>query len=226
MPRLLLVEDEERLARSLCVGLRDEGYAVDHARDGDEALWLAAPGRHDALILDLRLPGIGGLEVCRRLRARGDAVPVLVLTACDATPEVVAGLDAGADDYVTKPFSFDELLARLRALLRRGSPGASARLCCGDLEMDLQARRVWRAGREVELTNLEFRLLERLLRNAGRVQSKLCLAAALWDDELGPKSNVLEVLVSSLRRKLDHGRPQALLHTRRGQGYLLDAGGA
>jgi two-component system OmpR family response regulator len=221
MSRLLLIEDEDRLARSVTIGLEDEGYLVDRAADGEEALWLAASDVHDALILDLRLPRIGGLEVCRRLRERGFKTPILVLTACDATQDVVAGLDRGADDYLTKPFEFTVLLARLRALLRRGSNGASALLRFADLELDVAARRVRRGDRPIRTTHLEFRLLEHLLLHARIVQSRGRIAAALWDDELGPESNVLEVLVSNLRRKLDRDGATALLHTVRGAGYVL-----
>ncbi len=221
MSRVLLVEDEDRLARSIVVGLRDEGYVVDRAADGEEALWFANAGHHDALILDLRLPKVGGLEVCTRLRSRGVTTPILMLTACDAPQDVVTGLDLGADDYLTKPFEFAVLIARLRALLRRGSSGASARLRLADLEVDAAARRVWRGGHEVALNRMEFRLLEFLLLHAGKVQSKGRIAAALWDDELGPDSNVLEVLVSHLRRKIDRGSARPLLHTRRGVGYVV-----
>ncbi|TAH38016.1 MAG: response regulator transcription factor [Planctomycetota bacterium] len=221
MTRILLVEDEERLARSLGVGLRDEDYLVDLARDGEEALWFAGSGNHDLMILDLRIPKVDGWEVCRRLRANGSPVPILMLTACDAKEEIVAGLDLGADDYLPKPFEFSELLARVRALLRRGTMIRSARLQLADLEMDVKARRVWRAGREIALSSMEFRVLEHLLRNAGTVQSRARIAAAVWDDELGPDSNVLEVLVSHLRRKLDRDFQPPLLHTRRGEGYLL-----
>ena len=225
MTRLLLVEDEERLARSLIVGLAEEQYVVDHARDGEEALWMAAAGHHDVMVLDLRIPKVDGWEVCRRLRADGSALPILMLTACDTHEDVVAGLDLGADDYLPKPFEFSVLLARLRAILRRDTGARSARLCIADLEMDVKARRVWRAGSEVTLSNLEFRVLEHLMRHAGSVQSKSRISAAVWDNELGPESNVLEVLVSNLRRKLDRGFVPALLHTRRGAGYLLaDAG--
>jgi DNA-binding response OmpR family regulator len=221
MARILLVEDEERLARSLLVGLRDEQYVVDHARDGEEALWQAESGNHDLVVLDLRIPKVSGLEVCRRLRASGSALPILILTACDTTTDVVKGLDHGADDYLTKPFEFTELLARIRALLRRGSNGQSACLQLADLEMDVAQRRVRRSGHEIALSNLEFRVLEHLLRHAGAVQSKSRIAAAVWDDELGPDSNVLEVLISHLRRKLDQDHARPLLHTRRGVGYLL-----
>lgn len=221
MARLLLVEDEDRLARSITIGLEDESYVVDRARDGEEALWLAGSHGHDAVILDLRLPRIGGLEVCRRLRSGGSTLPILMLTASDTTAEVVEGLDAGADDYLTKPFRFEELLARLRALLRRGSKGGSVRLEVADLVLDCAARRVWRGADEVELSAMEYRLLEHLARHCGRVQSKSRLSAALWDDPIGPESNVLEVLVSKLRRKLDRGRDRPLLRTRRGAGYVL-----
>jgi two-component system copper resistance phosphate regulon response regulator CusR len=221
MSRLLLVEDEERLARSLAVGLRDEGYAVDRAPDGEEALWYATTGHHDAIILDLRLPKIGGLEVCRRLRARGSKIPIIILTACDATNDVVNGLDCGADDYLTKPFEFAELLARLRAALRRGSAGTSAHLAVADLELDCRSRAVRRAGHAIPLTKMEFRLLEYLILHAGTILSKPRLAAAMWDDDLGPESNVLEVLVSNLRRKIDRESLHPLIHTRRGAGYVL-----
>jgi DNA-binding response OmpR family regulator len=225
MSRLLLVEDEERLARSIAVGLRDEGYLVDRAADGEEALWYGESNLHDAVILDLRLPKIGGLDVCRRLRGRGATVPILMLTACDSTRDVVAGLDRGADDYLTKPFVFAELLARLRVLLRRGGAGTSARLQLADLSLDTASRQVWRGGREVALSAMEFRLLEFLLLHHGTVQSKSRIGAAIWADELGPESNVIEVLVSNIRRKLDRGVSSPLLHTRRGAGYLLCAEG-
>jgi len=221
MTRILIVEDEERLARSLTIGLRDEQFVVDHARDGEEALWFASANHHDLILLDLRLPKIDGLEVCRRLRAEGAPVPILMLTACDTTDDIVKGLDLGADDYLTKPFEFNELLARIRSVLRRGSTGQTARLKLADLEMDVKTRRVWRAEQEVELSNMEFRVLEHLLQNAGSVQSKSRIAAAIWDDDIGPDSNVLEVLVSHLRRKLDREFDPPLLHTRRGAGYLL-----
>jgi two-component system response regulator MprA len=216
----LVVEDEPRLARALQVALADESYVVDVAGDGEAALWFAASGQHDAVLLDLRLPGLNGLEVCRRLRRRGFAAPILMLTACDTTADVVAGLDAGGDDYLTKPFELQELLARLRALLRRGSAGQTAVLRLADLEIDPAARSAARAGQTLTLTNMEYRLLEFLAQHAGRVQSRERIAAALWHGDSGPDSNVLEVLVSALRRKLnDHaGR---LLQTRRGIGYVL-----
>jgi DNA-binding response OmpR family regulator len=221
MSRLLLVEDEDALARSLEIGLREEGYVVDRARDGEEALWFAAASTHEALILDLRLPKIGGLEVCRRLRANGARTPILMLTACDTTEEIVAGLDCGADDYVTKPFAFAELLARLRAIARRGASSGPGRLRAAGLEMDRASHQVWRDGKEIPLSAMEFRLLEYLLLHAGAVQSRARISAALWSDEVGPDSNVLEVLVSNLRRKIDRESQRPLIHTRRNVGYLL-----
>ncbi|MEZ6197057.1 MAG: response regulator transcription factor [Planctomycetota bacterium] len=224
MPRVLRVEDDERLARSLVTGLRDEGYVVDHAADGEEALWQIAAGGHDLVVLDLRLPVVDGLEVCRRTRAAGTTVPILILTAADTTTDVVGGLDQGADDYLAKPFALAELLARLRALLRRGGAAPKATVEIGDLVIDLEARRVRRGGREIALSALEFRLLEQLARHPGAVQSRDRLTTALWEDRVGPDSNVLEVLVSKLRRKIDDGADTRLLRTRRGQGYVL--GGA
>lgn len=221
MTRVLIVEDEPILARSLRVGLTDESYVVDVAGDGEEALWYAASGFHNAMLLDVRIPKLNGIEVCRRLRKGGAVVPILMLTACDATEEVVAGLDAGADDYMTKPFEFAELLARLRALMRRGSRGGTSVLRMGGLELDTSARTVTHDGQLVVLTNMEYRLLAHLLHNLGSVQSRDRIQAALWDDETGPDSNVLEVLVSGLRRKLHGGSADGCLQTRRGVGYVL-----
>ncbi|KAA3609435.1 MAG: DNA-binding response regulator [Planctomycetota bacterium] len=225
MTRILLVEDEQILARSLIVGLQDEHYVVDHARDGEEALWFASAEHHDLVILDLRLPKVDGWEVCRRLRHQGSSVPILMLTACDTTEDVVSGLDAGADDYLAKPFAFTELLARLRALLRRTGSQRSGKLRLADLEMDVKTRRVQRASKAIHLSALEFRVLEFLLRNVNAVQSKARIAAATWDDECGPDSNVLEVVISNLRRKIDRDFEPKLLHTRRGAGYLLTEDG-
>jgi len=221
MARLLIVEDEERLAHALLVGLRDEGYVVDWMGDGEEGLWAASGAHHDAILLDVRLPKLSGVDLCRRLRSEGSRIPILMLTACDATEAVVAGLDAGADDYVTKPFQFAELLARLRALLRRGSAGGGARLQVGDLVIDTAARSVHRGDKQIHLTHLEYRLLEAMARHSGAVQSRARLIAAVWEDELGPDSNVLEVLISNLRRKIDRDAPMPLIHTQRGVGYGL-----
>ena len=221
MARILLVEDEPALARSIRIGLQDEDYLVEHARDGEEALWLAGAGHHDAVILDLRIPKLSGWEVCRRIRSGGSQVPVLMLTACDTEEDVVRGLDAGADDYVTKPFSWPELLARVRALLRRAQAQSADCLSIADLELDPRAKRVRRGGEEVVLTLHEYRVLELLARHAGSVLSRARITAAVWPDEIGPDSNVLEVLVSHLRRKLERPGAAKLIHTRRGVGYLL-----
>ncbi|MCA9322901.1 MAG: response regulator transcription factor [Planctomycetes bacterium] len=223
MTRLLVVEDEDRLARAIVVGLQDEGYLVDRARDGEEALWHLQAAHHDAVVLDIRLPRKSGLEVCREARDAGLRIPFIMLTACDTTDDIVRGLDGGADDYLVKPFQFAELLARLRALLRRGSAASHDALRLADLELDPSARSVSRQGRTIALGNLEFRLLELLLRRQGEVLSKARIAAALWDDEMGPESNVLEVLVSNLRRKIDREASCALIHTRRGVGYYMSA---
>jgi len=222
MTRLLLVEDEDALAQALARGLREESYIVDRASDGPEALWAARSGLHDAMILDVRIPVLDGAAVCRRLRDERVCIPILMLSACDTTDDVVRGLDAGADDYVTKPFDFAQLLARLRALLRRGTAGTSSRLVVGELVLDLVTRDAARDGHEISLTETEFKLLELLMRNEGRVLPRSRLAAALWDDELGPCSNALEVHVANLRRKIDADptRPR-LLRTRRGVGYVL-----
>ena len=221
MARLLLVEDEPALARALAQGLREESYVVDVVADGAEALWAARTQEFDAMLLDVRIPEVDGCEVCRRLRAERSRLPILMLTACDATEDVVRGLDAGADDYVTKPFEFAELLARLRALVRRGSAGTAAELVCGDLRLDTAARRAIRGGTEIELTEKEFRLLELLMRRAGTVVHRDRLTSAIWDDEIGPGSNALEVHIANLRRKIDAPFGGGMLQTRRSVGYVL-----
>jgi DNA-binding response OmpR family regulator len=221
MARILLVEDEDSLARSLQVGLGDEFYLVDRAANGEEALWHARTDLHEAMILDLRIPPPDGLQVCRKLRGEGRTLPILILTACDAPHEVVEGLDAGADDYLTKPFSFEVLLARLRALLRRGSRGQGSSLQISDLRIETAAHRVFRGKREISLTKMEYVLLEHLALNQGSVQGRDRLTALLWEDEIGPESNSLDVLVSSLRKKIDPECKTRLIQTRRGLGYIL-----
>jgi two-component system, OmpR family, copper resistance phosphate regulon response regulator CusR len=224
--RILLVEDEPSAARMLAKGLREEAYAVDLAGDGDKALELAAVNDYDLVILDVMLPRRGGLEVCRELRAAGSAVPVLMLTARDAVEDRIAGLDTGADDYLTKPFDFDELLARVRALLRRGPALLPAVIRVSDLAIDTRARRVSRGGRDVELTAKEYALLEYLARRAGEVVSRADIAEHVWDESYDPFSKVIEVFIQRLRRKVDGGRGPRLIRTRRGEGYVLRAGGA
>jgi two-component system copper resistance phosphate regulon response regulator CusR len=218
--RILLVEDDPRLAQTLARGLREHAYAVDVVGDGDAAVYQAAVTPYDAIVLDVMLPGRDGLAVCRELRRRGSTVKVLMLTARDTIADRVAGLDTGADDYLTKPFAMEELLARLRALLRRGTSLEATTLTVADLEVDTRARTVRRGGRAVPLTTKEYTLLEYLARNAGRVVGRAEIADHAWDDNYDPFSNLIEVYISRLRKKIDaEGTP--LLHTRRGAGYLL-----
>lgn len=224
--RVLLVEDEPDAARILAKGLREEAYAVDVAGDGERALESAFVNDYDLVILDIMLPGRDGFEVCRELRAGGSAVPVLMLTARDAVEDRIAGLDTGADDYLTKPFDFEELLARARALLRRKPALLPAVIRVSDLAVDTKARRVSRGGRDVELTAKEYALLEYLARRAGEVVSRSDIAEHVWDETYDPFSKVIEVFIQRLRRKVDGGRRPKLIRTRRGEGYMLTAGEA
>ena len=219
--RLLVVEDETGLANSLVAGLREESYAVDRAADGEEAEFLAETNDYDLIVLDVMIPKINGFDVCRDLRKRGTATPILMLTALDATSEKVKGLDSGADDYLAKPFSFDELLARVRALLRRGPLVASTILTYADVQIDLLAHTVVREGRKIELTAKEYSLLEFFLRNPERVVRRSQLAEHVWDQYFDPLSNVIDVSVSHLRKKLEEGGGSRLVHSVRGMGYIL-----
>ena len=220
--RLLLVEDDARLADLVVRSLREEGYAVDHAIDGDSAIVQAAVNPYDAIVLDVQLPKRSGIEVCAEIRRRRNRVPILMLTARDAVKDRVAGLDAGADDYLTKPFDLSELHARVRALLRRMPELAPQVITVGDLTVDLAAQRAERGGRVLALTTKEYVLLEYLARNAGRVIGRAELVEHVWDENHDPFTNALEVYVNRLRKKLDDwGAP--LIHTRRGAGYVLAA---
>jgi DNA-binding response OmpR family regulator len=221
--RILVVEDEPVAAGVLAKGLREHAFAVDVALDGPSAIDQAGVNDYDLIILDLLLPGVGGLEVCRQLRADGMTVPILMLTARGGLDQRVEGLDAGADDYLPKPYHFPELLARVRALLRRGPALASAVLAAEDLRIDTRARDVSRAGRSIQLTTKEYALLEYLLRRQGEVVGRADIAEHVWDDSFDPLSNLIEVYVQRLRRKIDDGHPVKLLHTRRGAGYTLQA---
>lgn len=221
--RILVVEDEPSAARLLAKGLRHEAYAVDVAADGERALELAFINDYDLVILDVMLPHKSGFEVCRELRAAGSAVPVLMLTARDAVEDRVVGLDSGADDYLPKPFDFEELLARVRALLRRRPALLPAVIEVADLSIDPRARRVSRGGAPVELTAKEYALLEYLARRAGEVVSRADIAEHVWDETYDPFSKVIEVFIQRLRRKVDDGRARKLIHTRRGEGYVLTA---
>jgi two-component system OmpR family response regulator len=221
--RLLFVEDDEKLARAVSRGLRAEGYAVDLAVDGDAAVMQAAVYDYDAVVLDVMLPRRDGFEVCRALRQRGCWAPVLMLTARGAIGDRIDGLDAGADDYLTKPFDFGELLARLRALLRRTPAERPARLEVGPLSVDPATHAVVHAGRKIELTAREFALLEYLARRAGEVVTRTDLLEHVWDSNWDGSTNVVDVYVGYLRRKL--GDDGSLLRTVRGVGFVLERSG-
>ena len=221
--RILLVEDDSRIARFVSQALREQAYAVDATADGEDALFKASVNDYDAVILDVLIPGRDGFEVCRELRANGSRVPVIMLTARDAVPDRVEGLDSGADDYLTKPFEVAELLARLRALLRRGHVVRPALVTAADLCIDTRAHAVTRAGRRVELTAKEYALLEYLARERGRVLTRAEIAEHVWDENFDPLSNLIDVNINLLRRKIDDGFAAPLIHTRRGEGYMLAA---
>ena len=220
--RILLVEDEPDAARMIAKGLREQTYAVDVARDGETACFMASTNDYDVIVLDVLLPVKDGLAVCRELRQEGSSVPILMLTARDGVEARVAGLDSGADDYLTKPFAFRELLARVRALIRRrGSSVLPDRLCVGGLELDTRAHRALIDGREVPLTAREYALLEYLARRAGDVVGRSDISEHVWDERYDPLSNVIDVYVQRLRRKLDEPGAQSVIRTRRGEGYQL-----
>jgi DNA-binding response OmpR family regulator len=221
--RVLVVEDEAKVARALKEGLEGESYEVVVSRTGEDGFFRASSEAFDLVILDLMLPGRGGLEVLEAVRRSGLPTPVIVLTARDAVEDRVAGLDRGADDYLVKPFAFPELLARIRALLRRGRPDQVLRLKAADLEMDLVTRKVARGGRDLDLTAKEFEILEVLLRHAGLPVSRETLAREVWKETVRatPLDNVMDVHFSRLRRKVDQEFPARLLHTVRGVGFVL-----
>jgi two-component system OmpR family response regulator len=219
--RILIVEDQVKMASLLRRGLREEGLAADVARSGDDAIWMARATEYDAIVLDVMLPGADGFEVCRRLREAGTWSPVLMLTARDAVEDRVEGLDAGADDYLTKPFSFAELLARLRALVRRPPLERPTELEVGDLRLDPASRRVWRGETEVHLSAKEFALLETFMRRPGEVLSRYHLLEHCWDHGYENRSNVVDVYVRYLREKIDRPFGRTSLETVRGMGYRL-----
>jgi two-component system OmpR family response regulator len=219
--RVLLVEDKVKLATILARGLRKEGLSADIATTGEEALWMAASTPYDAVILDVMLPGIDGFETCRRLRSDAVWAPVLMLTARESINDRVAGLDSGADDYLTKPFSLRELLARLRALIRRGTAERPTVLLVGDLRLDPASRRVWRGDAEIVLSRKEFALLEALMRRSGQVLSRLDLLEAAWDQSYENRSNIVDAYVRRLRSKIDRPFRAETLETVRGAGYRL-----
>ncbi len=219
---ILVVEDERRLAQVVRKVLEEEGHTVDVAHDGEDGLAMAMDGSHDVIVLDILLPGIDGIEVCQRLRAGRVDTPILLLTALNAVDDRVRGLDAGADDYLPKPFAFQELLARLRALGRRRVQAREPdQLQTADLVLDLRRRRAQRAGKTVELSPKEFALLEFLLRNEGRVVTRSQILDHVWGYDYSPDSNLVDVYVTYLRRKVDRGHKRSLIRTVRGAGYAL-----
>jgi DNA-binding response OmpR family regulator len=223
--RVLVVEDEKRLAWSLRVGLEAEGFAVDVAPDGVDGLWLARENDYDVIVLDLMLPRLNGYQVCAALRAEENWTPIVMLTAKDGEWDQVEGLDTGADDYLTKPFSYPVLVARLRAVARRGARERPVQLTAGDLRIDPAARRVWRGETEIELTAREFALLAYLARNTGDVVSKQRILEAVWDADFDGDPNIVEVYVRHLRNKIDRPFGREAIRTVRGAGYRLGGDG-
>jgi DNA-binding response OmpR family regulator len=223
--RVLVVEDERRLADLIARGLREAGHTVDVRHTGPDGLFAATTGGYDSVVLDWMLPGLDGITICRRLREHGHRVPVLILTARGQIPDRVAGLDAGADDYLPKPFSFDELLARLRALHRRTTDATAAELRAGDLVLDPARRRVFRADVQVELPAREFDILHLLMARAGQCLTRYQILDEVWDGETDLRSNVIDVYIASLRAKVDKPFGRHTIETLRGAGYRLEPGG-
>lgn len=222
--KVLVVEDDKRIAAAVRRGLEAEGFTVDVALDGAEGLWLATEHRHDLVILDLLLPGKSGFEICRELREAGNWTPILILTAKDGDLDETEALDTGADDYLTKPFSFPVLMSHVRALLRRSAVGRGEPLQIADLTVDSTRRRCWRGGVEISLTNREFSVLEFLARHAGAVMAKFEILDAVWDYDFDGDPNIVEVYIRRLRRKIDEPFAAALISTVRGAGYRLEDG--
>jgi len=221
--KILVIEDDRTVGQYVKRGLEEQRYHADLVDDGMEGLRLASGGRYDLIVLDLRLPGMSGFEVLRTLRDRGNTTPVLVLTAQDAVDFKVQALRAGADDYVTKPFAFEELLARVEALGRRPKEIRAPVLRVADLELDTATREVHRAGVPIELTPKEYTVLEYLMRHAGRVMSRTLITEYAWDYHFDPGTNIVDVVINRLRKKVDSGQAQKLVHTVRGVGYVVKA---
>jgi DNA-binding response OmpR family regulator len=221
--KILVVEDDRTVGQYVKRGLEEQRYHADLVEDGMEGLRLASGGRYDLIVLDLRLPEMNGLEVLRTLRDRGNTTPVLVLTAQDAVDFKVQALRSGADDYVTKPFAFEELLARVEALGRRPKEIQTPVFRVGDLELDMATREVRRAGQRIELTPKEYTVLEYLMRHTGRVMSRTLITEYAWDYHFDPGTNIVDVVINRLRKKVDSGHAQKLVHTVRGVGYVVKA---
>jgi len=219
--RILIVEDEKKIADFIKRGLKEEGYAVDAAYDGEQGLFLAKTNEYDLILLDLMLPKMDGISVCKALKAEKIATPILMLTARNAVRDKVEGLDAGADDYLTKPFAFEELLARIRAILRKKSDAVPTKLQVADLVLDLLTHKVARADREISLTAKEYALLEYLMRSAGSIVTRTMISEHVWDIDFDTFTNVIDVYINYLRNKIDQGSAKKLIHTVRGRGYVL-----
>ena len=217
-----MIEDEKKIADFIKRGLKEEGYAVDTAADGENGLFLAKTNDYDLILLDLMLPKIDGITVCKKIREEKISSPIIMLTAKDAVKDKVAGLDVGADDYLTKPFAFEELLARIRVILRKKSEHEQmTKLQVGDLSLDLTTHKVARAGKEIDLTSKEFALLEYLMRNANKVVTRTMISEHVWDIDFDTFTNVIDVYINYLRNKIDSGDKKKLIQTMRGRGYIL-----
>jgi len=219
--RILVVEDEVKIAQFIKRGLKEEGYAVDVAADGEEGHFLLSSNEYDVIILDLMLPKIDGLTLCRTLRKEGNHTPIIMLTAKDTVKDKVKGLDSGADDYLHKPFAFEELLARVRVLLRKKDSRVQTQLKVENLTLDLLTHKVTRGEKEIELTVKEYALLEYLMRNAGNIVTRTMISEHVWDINFDTFTNVIDVYINYLRNKIDSGFPDKMIHTVRGKGYLL-----
>lgn len=220
--RILIVEDDSDLAQFIRKGLQEEGYLIDQATNGEDGFLFASSYSYDLLILDVMLPQLDGMELCRRLRTKGYTTPILFLSARDSIQDKVTGFDHGADDYLTKPFAFAELLARIRALIRRVGPHILRRLKAADLEIDPSSRQVWRAGSEITLTNKEYSLLEYLIRNKNRVLTRTAIIEHVWDINYNPMTNIVDAHVRALRSKMDRDFSPPLIKSVRGAGYMLE----
>lgn len=219
--RILVIEDEEKIAGFIKRGLKEEGYSAVTAANGEEGYALAATDNYDLIILDLMIPKMDGLSLCRRLRSENITTPILMLTAKYAVKDKVTGLDAGANDYLTKPFAFEELLARIRVLLRKQETYTKTTLQAGDLLLDLLTHKVTRAGKGIDLTSKEYALLEYLMRNKGAVITRTMISENVWDEHFDTLTNIIEVYINYLRNKIDRGHEKKLIHTLRGRGYVL-----
>ena len=219
--RILVIEDEVKIAQFIKRGLKEEGYAVDVAVDGEEGHFMLSSNEYDAVILDLMLPKIDGLTLCRTLRKDGNQMPIIMLTAKDTVKDKVKGLDSGADDYLPKPFAFEELLARVRVLLRKKDSRVQTQLKVDDLVMDILTHKVTRADREIDLTVKEYALLEYLMRNTGNIVTRTMISEHVWDINFDTFTNVIDVYINYLRNKVDNGFADKMIHTVRGKGYLL-----